>query len=162
VRHGADDGGAGGGTGSERRRNSGEGQPRLGDPTSAVLSKGRRLETAALTLALSMDCDLAAAVLEFPSRAARAGIVAPYFGSLPAIGRPSLSCHPTLLREVTINCSHACDHPGSQLLPPFGIDRLLVGAELRIRMVLMSQSEDRDEPAAVLFVIDEIEPVLAS
>src|SRR5215831_11390193 len=56
-----------------------------------------------------MDCDLAAAMLEFPSRAARARIVAPYFGSLPAIGRPSLSCHPTLLREVTINCSHACD-----------------------------------------------------
>src|SRR5215472_17545093 len=125
-------------------------------------SKGQRLETAMLTLALSMDCDLSTAVLEFPSRAARTGIVAPYFGSLPAIGRPSLSCHPTLLRKVTINCSHACDHPGSQLLPPFGVDRLIVGAELRIGMVLMSQSKDRDEPAAVLFVIDEIEPVLAS
>ena len=35
--HGADDGSAGGGAGSERRRNSGEGQPRLGDPASRLI-----------------------------------------------------------------------------------------------------------------------------
>src|SRR5215469_15241586 len=67
-----------------------------------------RVEQSGTYLALSMDCNIAAAMLEFPSRAARTGIIAPYFGNLSAIGRPSSNCHPTLLREVTINCSHAC------------------------------------------------------
>src|ERR1700729_1192181 len=102
------------------------------------------------------------ALLEFLSCSTWTRVVAPNLWHRATEGRSVIKRLPlnrSLCFEVTVNPSHPCSSTHNQFLAVLSADCFLVGSHFRIGVVFVRQGKYGQNPAAVLFVIQESSPV---
>ena len=105
----------------------------------------------------------AAALLVRLPGPAGARIIAPNLRDSTAVGSlptPEVCLHPLAWLKVAIERRDPSSDPNDQLLAPVRIHGLLIRPHARVGVVLMRQRQNRHQPTAMIFILQEFGPVL--